>query len=281
MKKYIFFIAVIMLTSIYAASSSAAKQATVAESLPKFYTSQAAHERLGMINLETGAGIDIGPYKHAELEITRTGWAAANGAVYENEFYTILNKRLPAESKPAEAEARLAKVNMETGHAELLGNLIHLNLMGLEINPCGEVFATGFSLSNKLGEWYGDTNLYRVDRQDASLVLIGDTGIERIMDLAFDPEGTLWATAGNLLYTLDLETGAPKEMAKITGVEADNEIMGIGFTSTGELFGTTPWVDGFYNIDPTSGVATEAGRHGFKIVHGGDIPMTVENVSCP
>jgi hypothetical protein len=280
MKKYIFFIAVIMLTSIYTASS-AEKQITMAESPPKFYTSQGAHERLGMINLETGVGIDIGPYKHHELEINRTGWAAANGAVYENEFYTILNKRLAAESTPAEAEARLAKVNMETGQAELLGNLIHLNLMGLEINPCGEVFSTGFSLSNKLGEWYGDTNLYRVDRQDASLALIGDTGIERIMDLAFDPDGTLWATTGNVLYTLDLETGAPTEMAKITGVEADNEIMGIGFTSTGKLFGTTPWVDGFYNIDPTSGVATEVSRHGFKIVHGGDIPMTVKNVSCP
>ena len=138
----------------------------------------------------------------------------------------------------------------------------------------------GFSLTNAIGALYGDTKLYRVDPQDASLTLIGDTGLERIMDLAFDPAGTLWATVGNVLYTLDQETGVPTAISTITGVEEDNEIMGIAFTDDGVLYGTSPWVDGLYTLDPESGLATEVGRHGFQIVHGGDIPMMAEAANC-
>jgi len=249
-------------------------------SLPKFYTSHGAHERLGMIDLDTGVGTAIGPYTHPDLEIARTAWFAGNGAIYENEFYTILNKRLHAEASPDEAEARLAKVNMGTGEVELLGAPINLNVIGLEISQCGEIFTTGFSVTNAIGAVYGDTNLYQVDPQDASLTLIGDTGLERIMDLAFDPAGTLWATVGNVLYTLDLETGVPTAMATITEVEDDQEIMGIAFTDDGVLFGTSPWIDGFYTIDPESGLATEVGRHGFEVVHGGDIPMVARDTNC-
>lgn len=228
-----------------------------------------------MIDLASGEGTDIDPYQNDEAEIARTAWAAADGAIYGDEFYTILNKRLPSDAQPDQAEAHLAKVNMATGEAELLGSLIHLNLMGLEISPCGEMVATGFTLSNALGEWFGDTNLYRVDPQEASLTLVGDTGIERIMDLAFDPEGTLWATVGNTLYTLDPKTGASTEMATISGVENDHEIMGIAFTDQGELYATTPFSDGFYRLDLESGAATEIGRHGFTVPHGGDIPMSI------
>jgi hypothetical protein len=246
----------------------------------KFYTSHTAHERLGMIDLESGAGIDIGAYANADLEINRTGWLAGNGAIYENDFYIIVNKRLPEDAEPAEAGARLAKVNMDTGETELIGSIINLNVMALEISYCGDIFTSGFTLSNTLGELFGDTNLYHVDPHDASLTLIGDTGIERIMDLSFDPDGVLWATTGNVLYTLDQMSGLPTEVATITGVEEDNEIMGIGFTSEGELYGTSPWIDGLYNIDPMTGVATEVGRHGFAVVHGGDIPMIPKDTNC-
>jgi hypothetical protein len=283
-RKYIVLLAVMMLLMVGTAFSV---QASGISSLDegKFYTSQAAHERLGTIDLESGVGTDIGPYTHRDLEITRTGWPAVNGAVYKNKFYVILNKRLPADATPDQAEAHLAQVNPRTGKVKLVGSPINLNLGGIEISYCGEMFATGFSLTNGLGHLYGDTNLYRVDRKDGSLTLIGDTGIERIMDLAFDPAGNLWGTVGNVLYTLDLETGTPTEMAQITGTGvgsdgAVNEIMGIGFTSQGELFGTAPFSDKLYSLDPQTGMATEVGTHGFVIPHGGDIPMIPHDMRC-
>ena len=122
-------------------SAAAPVEEAADESRPKFYTSHGAHENLGMIDLASGAGTHIGPYQHPDLEIARTAWFALNGAVYENDFYTIVNKRLPAESEPAEAEARLARVDMQTGELTLLGEPINLNLGGLEISACGEVFA--------------------------------------------------------------------------------------------------------------------------------------------
>jgi hypothetical protein len=245
----------------------------------RFYTSHEGHSHLGSIDIDSGAGTDVGPYAHPDLAIDRWNWPAVNGALYGNHFYTILNRRVPLGEDPPQPEARLARVNVRTGKVKLLGSPIDRNLGGMEISYCGEVYATGFSLVNALGGFYGDTNLYRVDRKDGSLTLIGDTGIERIMDLAFDPQGTLWATVGNVLYTLDMETGAPTGVATITG--AETEIMGIAFTSEGELYATTPWADTFYRIDPESGVATAVGNTGFSIAHGGDIPMIPEDTRCP
>lgn len=260
---------------------TAAESTTTDSMLPvNFYTSHAAHERFGKIDLASGVGTDVGKYENPEVEILRAGWFIGNGAIYDDTFYVIVDKRLTTENKPEDAEARLAKVDMQTGAVEFVGSVIPLHLGAVEIDPCGRMFTAGFTLSNPIGELFGDTNLYRVDRQDASLTLIGDTGLERIMDMSFDPDGNLWATVGNVLYTLDMETGVPTEMAKITGVEDDNEIMGIGFTSEGVLYATTPFSDGFYILDPATGVVTEVGRHGFTIPHGGDIPMTPHNVSC-
>lgn len=275
--KYIVLLTALMLV-VFGPAFSVGAGWTASLDENKFYTSHNAHSHLSTIDLDSGAGTDIGPYEHRDLYIDRTAWIAGNGAVYKNKFYTILNWRVPVGEDPPEPEARLARVNVKTGKVKVLGSPIDLNLMGLEISHCGEVYATGFSLINALGGFYGDTNLYRVDRKDASLTLVGDTGIERIMDLAFDPEGTLWATVGNKLYTLDMETGSPTEMATITG--AGTEIMGIGFTSSGELFGTTPWSDEFYSIDPASGVATQVGNTGLVIVHGGDIPMVPDDDDC-
>jgi hypothetical protein len=260
-----------------AADASTSTDPTVAV---QFYTSHAAHERFGSIALATGAGTDVAKYENPEVEILRTGWFIPNGAIYEDAFYVIADQRLTPDDTPDDAQARLAKVDMQSGAVEFLGSVIPLHVGAVEIDACGQMYTVGFTLSNQIGELFGDTNLYRVDRENASLTLIGDTGLERIMDMAFDPDGTLWATVGNVLYTLDMETGAPTEMAKITGVEADNEIMGIGFTSEGDLFGTTPFSDGFYHIDLESGAVTEVGRHGFTIPHGGDIPMTPREVHC-
>ena len=271
---------ILMLFMLVASVSLVGAQDDDDDALPMFYTSHSGHERLGMVDLDSGAGTDIGAYTHADFEVTRATLIAGSGAIFDGTFYTILNKRLPSGADPEGAEARVARVDMDTGAIEHVGAAINLNLVGLEVSACGEVFATGFTLSNDIGEFFGDTNLYRVDEEDALLTLIGDTGLERIMDLAFDPEGMLWGTVGNVLYTFNMETGEPTTMATITGVEDDLEIMGIAFNSQGELFATSPWLDTLYRLDPMSGEATEVGHHGFEIAHGGDIPMMVDDADC-
>ena len=260
--------------------SSTVGEEEPADSLPMFYTSHDAHVKLAMIDLDSGTGTDIASYEHPNLEIDRAAWFIPDGAVYQSAFYAIMNKRLPAEAPREDAEAYLVKITPNTGEINLIGDPIKINMLGFEISYCGEIFATGMELTNAIGAVYGDNKLYRIDPVDASLTLVGDTGIAEIMDLAFDPEGTLWATVGNVLYILDQETGNPTTIATITGVEEDHEIMGIGFTDDGILYGTTPFSDGLYTIDPGSGAVTQVGRHGFKFAHGGDIPMTPHNTNC-
>jgi hypothetical protein len=67
-------------------------------------------------------------------------------------------------------------------------------------------------------------------------------------------------------------------MAHITGTPG--EVMGIAFTSEGELFGTSPFSGDLYRIDPSSGAATVVGAHGFFLAHGGDISMVPEEPIC-
>lgn len=245
-----------------------------------FYTSHAGHERFGGIDLNSGEGVDVGPYTNPEVKILRPDWPALNGAIYEDEFYVILNKRLPSDSTADQAEARLARVDMTSGDVELLGSTIERNLVAMEIDHCGTIYAAGFTLSNQIGEFFGDTSLYRVDWESGELDLIGDTGLERIMDLAFDPDGHLWGTVGNVLYTFDLESAAVTEVAEITGIEDEHGAMGLAFTSEGELYATSPFSEEIFRIDPASGVATAVGSHGFTIPHGGDIPMMPRDTSC-
>ena len=251
------------------------------EALPvMFYTSHNAHVELATVDLDTGDGTHVAAYEHPDLEIDRAAWFIPDGAVYQGAFYAIMNKRLPAEAPREDAKAYLIKMTPGTGEINLIGDPIKINMLGFEISYCGEIFATGMELTNAIGSVYGDNNLYRIDPEDASLTLVGDTGITEIMDLAFDPEGTLWATVGNVLYTLDQETGTPTTIATITGVEEDHEIMGIGFTNDGTMYGTTPFSDGLYTIDLETGAVTMVGNHGFQFVHGGDIPMTPHDTNC-
>ena len=94
----------------------------------KFYTSHEGHSQLGTIDLDSGAGTDVGPYEHRDLAIDRWEWPAINGALYRNHFYTILNWRVKS-GDPADTEARLARVNVRTGKVKLLGSPIDLNLV--------------------------------------------------------------------------------------------------------------------------------------------------------
>ncbi|MEZ4621456.1 MAG: hypothetical protein R2867_38970 [Caldilineaceae bacterium] len=121
----------------------------------------------------------------------------------------------------------------------MIGDVIPLNLMGNEINHCGEMFATGFTLSNDPGEWFGDTNLYRVDRESGALTLIGDTGIERIMDLSFDPEGTLGYDGGNVLYTLDLKLPLRRKLRRSPVLKMTTRSWGLALRVK-VLYATTP-----------------------------------------
>lgn len=84
---------------------------------------------------------------------------------------------------------------------------------------------------------------------------IGNTGINKIMDFAFDSAATTWATTGNELYIIDSSTGASAHVASITGVDTatndpNAEIMDIMFGENDVLYATA-FMDGspLFTID--------------------------------
>jgi len=58
-------------------------------------------------------------------------------------------------------------------------------------------------------------NLYRVDTTTGELTLIGDMGVDHLMDFAFDSSGMVWATADNEPYVIHTSTGAAQHAVMI------------------------------------------------------------------
>jgi hypothetical protein len=167
--------------------------------------------------------------------------------------------------------------------------------LGMELDDQGTIWATGFSefpvASVPIVGYFGDRNLYRVDPMTGDTTLVGDTGVERLMDLAFDSSGALWGTVGNKMYTIDTGSGQATWMFDITGVteaipEEDllpfqffPEVMGIAFDANDKLYANTFTVNaGLFTIDTSNGAASLVGRSGFTLSHGGDILPTPADV---
>jgi hypothetical protein len=198
----------------------------------------------------------------------------------------------------SECFSQLVKMDLSTGAVQAIGPVHGINFAGPEFDAYGNLYATGFTVGPPEGGptyVWGDSNLYRFDKNTGEKTLIGDTGHTEWMDLDFDPQGQLWGTFGNDLYTLDTDTGASQFVTHVDGVEDNRipgvceedweymEIMGIAFDHRGVLWATamrgfSPCGEGelaapFMSIDIDSGVATLVGSSILEAQsHGGDIP---------
>jgi len=172
--------------------------------------------------------------------------------------------------------SQLMVIDPRTGKANPVGFANPINTVGLDFGPDGTAYVAGFE--QPLFAMEGDTNLYAIDAATGQLTLIGDTGIDRIMDFAFDSAGTMWATTGNELYTIDTSNGASQHVVSISGVDTATgdpaaEIMGIMFDENDVLYATA-FIEGspLFTIDPVTGQATAVSQPGLSFPHGGDIP---------
>jgi hypothetical protein len=147
--------------------------------------------------------------------------------------------------------------------------------VALDIAPDGTVYVAGFD--QPAFAMQGDPNLYTIDTVTGQLTLIGNTGIDRIMDFAFDSAGTMWATTGNELYIINHDTGASDRVVTIIGVDAATneptaEIMGIMFDEN-DVLHATAFIEGslLFTLDTVTGQATAVARPAISFPHGGAI----------
>jgi hypothetical protein len=243
----------------------------------QIYTPHERHTRLGRIDPTTGAGTDVGSFEQSE-----PGYRLASGAFdVQGDFYSIA-------LLPGNVGSQLLRVDLSTGASTTIGPRGDIPLLGMEVDANDTMYAVRLVVPAIGLE--GDPELFTVDKTNGALTAIGNTGVEHTMDLAFDPQGTLWAVGGgqgggNRLYTIDPATGASAFRTNISDVTGDIdvtpggvEIMGIMFNENGTMFGTAflpgpepnPYESPLFTIDTETGLATEIGDTGFRLPHGGD-----------
>jgi len=164
--------------------------------------------------------------------------------------YTIINTFDPA--------AQLAKLNLHTGEATLVGSPHGqgLDIMGMTCSPDGTLYAIG---------QLGPTNfnsLYTVDRETGVATLIGSTGVKDkepnfsgfLMALAFAPDGTLYGVNVSTLFSINLKTGLATKVVDMSGVVF---VMGLAIDEDGKFY-VADWVTGskIYTLDSVTGIAT-------------------------
>jgi len=231
----------------------------------KIYSTYNQGRNLGILDLATGEFRNVGSYG-----IPESAGLSATAFSPEGRLYGMLQGFFDRGGK-----SQLVSIDLNTGKTTAIGVANPLNAVGFDIAPDGTAYAAGFK-NPGLG-MEGDTVLYCVDTATGQLTAIGDTGINRIMDFAFDSTGIMWATTNNELYTVDTNTGVSQHVAHITGVNTATgnpaaQIMGIMFDDHDVLYATafiqrSP----LFTIDTKTGAATVAVQPSLYFPHGGAI----------
>ncbi len=161
----------------------------------------------------------------------------------------------------------------------LTGALHRISMVTGEFMPIGRVTtsngwavaATGLAVHPETAELYTITHggqLYKVNKQDGAATYIGDSFVGAVHALAFDTNGTLYAsdTAGSgtsKLLTVSTETGAYTQVATI---ERDY-IVGLAFDPSNTLYGADNGTDSLVTIDVATGSAKTVGGFGNERGH--------------
>tara|TARA_R110002073_G_scaffold300298_1_gene467596 strand:- start:9076 stop:10113 length:1038 start_codon:yes stop_codon:yes gene_type:complete len=181
-------------------------------------------------------------------------------------------------------QSELVTIDPDTGATTRLGDMHDMNFAGSETDTCGNFYTVGFSGGYPDGPevFFGDAQLYRFNTDTGEATVIGDTGIEDMMDLAFDKQGVLWGTTMNKLFTIDVETGESTFVTDIVGVPTEgqprNMVMSIDFDRRNRLYGSTTeaWLpvfaeSAFMRINHHTGqVSLVSESNGLGAVHGGE-----------
>ena len=235
------------------------------------YTSHSRHKRLGVLDTVTGTFTDVGSFELPESVLIPAMAVGIDGTLYG-----LANRR----GTPS-GLSQLVVIDRATAQVTPVGFPNTITLMAFDIGPDGTAYVGGFNAP--AGGWIGDPNLYRIDTTTGELTLIGETGVDKLMDFAFDSSGTMWGTVADELYVIDTSTGAAEYAVTITGVDTvmtdpAAKIHGIMFDENDVLYATAvSFIESspLFIIDTVTGQATVAAQLEMSIPHGGAYEATV------
>jgi hypothetical protein len=235
------------------------------DSIGKIYTTYGQGQNFGVLDVTAGTFTEVGSYGvPASTGLSATAFSP------DGTLYGMLQGFFARGGM-----SQLMRIDPHTGQATPVGFANPINAVAFDIGPDGTAYVAGFE-NPDLG-MEGDPNLYTIDTTTGQLAPLGSTGVDRIMDFAFDSAGTMWATTANELYVIDQTTGAAQHVASITGVEDATgdpaaEIMGLMFDEHDVLYATA-FIEGspLFTIDTVTGHAAVAAELSLSFPHGGAI----------
>lgn len=128
--------------------------------------------------------------------------------------------------------------------------------------------------------WYGceyGGGLWTIDHTNGAMTYVAAT-TEGYQGLAFDDAtGTMYATDGTSLYTLDMNTGAS---ALIGSHNVAMTMIGIACDGEGSIYGVTvdfTAISDLYMIDTVTGNATSLGSTGGQLLYAQDLAYDKDN----
>jgi hypothetical protein len=106
-----------------------------------------------------------------------------------------------------------------------------------------------------------------IDTTTGNFTAIGVTGVSETnwSGLSFDnTTGSMFASAGRNIYTINVATGAATYVASLSGVSAANLLIDIAVhPTTGQMYGHDIGTDSLLSIDKVTGAITTIGPSGF------------------
>ena len=156
---------------------------------------------------------------------------------------------------------QLGVFDLETGAVTVVGSILSSRQMfAIEIDASGALYGVT-----------GDGWLLQIDKATGAPTYVGPVGVIGIADLAYDPDGNLWAVAENRLYLIDVATGASTYVGSVAG-RVERLVGGITFDGEGRLWATSAVLDApLYEIDPVTLDVDPVGYTGIDYPRGCDI----------
>lgn len=161
---------------------------------------------------------------------------------------------------------QLATIDPNTGRATTIGQTIDgLQIMGMKFGPDGRLYTAGDA--NPASPTFN--SLYTVDVTSGAVSRVGSTGASSFFhDFALDRQGTMYGSAGDALYTIDLKTGTATKVADFVG---GGMVMGLSFNADQTKLYATDWkqpISDVYLVDVRTGFLTPLGTTRHALAHG-------------
>jgi hypothetical protein len=218
------------------------------------------------IDVEKGTTTVIGPTGQpggAALAITRNGKAA----------YTVASAVTGFPPGVDGANAQLAKIDLATGAATLVGSPMggNLSVMGLTFASNGVLYGAGDF--NPQSPTFN--SLYTIDVHTGLATRVGSLGAgpnptDFIMSFAWDSHGNLYGASRTALYRIhrNRTTNMATKVVKFVG---SSFVMGIAIDEDGGFYAAdfvgAPTLSTIYRVDVETGVLTPLFNTGIAFVH--------------